>query len=463
MASRIRFVSIAIAAVLLSAAAPAAAQRMSRAEIDAAVDRRLGELWTEFLAEAARDAGLTVSDRRLSGAPGAKVAVYTKALDRLQADPELLTLFTPAYVQSMIDEQVESRVPTSVNATSTNPATGGLLERSGSTSLAALAADLSSLASADKSAVSLNVSALALVSARDPDIYSSIKAYQRHSLARRFSGTVVFGAKIPEAEITGFSGIPEFDKLLDAFGWDVKARVWGDKDPRSARWSGDTVRGGGLLTQRSAVVLSMIGTTARAGETPQQALEDAQIVQTLLSKRLGAGVAAIRSRIAKAPQVSVKVSGTYLTKERGRNKYAVAGLFDVGVGPSDLTANVQYALTDDIQLGVDRLFQTKIWTISGGVTSHLAPDAIITGRTVDWSIGASVAVFADKASLPVRPENTWKIFTSVDVPVGGGGKIPVSIIYTTDPNALTKERFIRGQIGLSYDFSALKQLFSPGS
>jgi hypothetical protein len=463
MAGHPRFVSVALAAVLFAAAAPAAAQRMSRAEIDAAVDKRLEELWTQLLAEAAREAGLTVTDRRLSGAREAKVAVYARALDRLQADQELLRLFTPAYVQSLIDEQVESRVPTSVNATSTNPATAGLLEKSGATSLAALAADLSSLASADKSAVSLSVSALALVSAKDPDVYSAIKAYQRHALARRFSGTVVFGAKIPEAEITGFSGIPAFDTLLDAFGWDVKARVWGDKDPRSGRWSNDTVRGGGLLTQRSAVVLSMIGTSARAGETPQAALEDAQIVQSLLSKRLGEGVAAIRSKIAKAPQLSLKVSGTYLTKERGRNKYAVAALFDVGVGPSDLTANVHYALTDDIHLGVDRLFQTKIWTVTGGVTSHLAPNAIIAGRTVDWSIGGSVGLFADKASLPVRPENTWKIFTSVDVPVGGGGKIPVSIIYTNDPNALTREKYVRGQIGLSYDFSALKQLFSPGS
>ena len=43
----------------------------------------------------------------------------------------------------------------SANAASTNPATAGLVERSGSTSLAALAADLSSLLSADKTAITL--------------------------------------------------------------------------------------------------------------------------------------------------------------------------------------------------------------------------------------------------------------------------------------------------------------------
>jgi hypothetical protein len=231
-----RAVTGLVVAFAVLASAPAAnAQRASRSEIDAAVDARLAELWTRFLAEAARDASLTVADRRLTGARDAKVAVYTKVLERLRDDAELLALFTPAYVQALIDEQVESRVPISVNATSTNPMTAGLPERSGSTSLLALAADLASVASADKTAISLNVNALALVTLKDSDLYSSIADYQRHSLARRFSGTVVFGAEIPENEITGFSGFPDFDRLLDTFGWDVKVRVWGDKDPRSAR------------------------------------------------------------------------------------------------------------------------------------------------------------------------------------------------------------------------------------
>jgi hypothetical protein len=38
----------------------------------------------------------------------------------------------------------------------------------------------------------------------------------------------------------------------------------------------------------------------------------------------------------------------------------------------------------------------------------------------------------------------------------------VSVIYSNDPNAVSKERYVSGLIGLSYDFSALKQLFAPG-
>ena len=457
--------TVLVASILLAPVAPVLAQQMSRAQIDAAFDARLQEFWNRALAEEARAAGLTLTERRLSGSRDARSAVYRKALDRLRADSTLLELFTPAYVRSLIDEQIESRVPTSVNATSTNPITAGLPERSGSTSLLALAADLrsvaSALASANESAISLNLSALALVSLRNPDLYSSIASYQQHALARRISGTFVFGAKIPESEITGFSGFPEFDRLLDTFSWDAKVRVWGDKDPRSARWSDETVRRAGLRTHEAAVLVSQVGTTARPGESPQQALEDIQIVQTLVSQSLGQDLASLRSRIAKSPQLSVKIAGTHLTREAGRNKYTVAGLFDVGVGPVDITANAQYAITDDVRLGVDRLFQTKIWTLSGGVTSHLAPNSIVPGRTIDWSVGGSFALFTDTASLPVPVDDPWRIFTAVEVPVGGGGRIPVSIVYTNDPNALTKERYVRGQIGLSYDFSALKQLFRP--
>jgi hypothetical protein len=123
---------------------------------------------------------------------------------------------------------------------------------------------------------------------------------------------------------------------------------------------------------------------------------------------------------------------------------------------------VQYAVTDDIRLGVAQLFQTKVWTVAGEVTTHLAPDAI-PGRTIDWSLGTSVALFQDAASLPVPAERTSKIDTRLDLPVRGGGRIPVSIIYSNDPNALTKQRFVSGQIGISYDFAAIGQLFGSGS
>ena len=142
-----------------------------------------------MLADVAGRAGLTAAGGRLSGTVQERQAVYAARRSMrwparaLEADLEQLV--TRAYVQSLVDERVESRMAVSANAASTNPATAGLVERSGSTSLAALAADLSSLVSADKTAISLNLSALALVTLKDPELYSALANYQRHDLARR--------------------------------------------------------------------------------------------------------------------------------------------------------------------------------------------------------------------------------------------------------------------------------------
>ncbi len=448
---RVRLWLLLVPLLAWTPAHAAYAQTDPRAAIDAAIDARLRERWDAVLAEVAAGAGLRVEQGHLTGSREQKVAAYTQVLDRLDEDlgSDLERLVTRDYVQALIDERVESRMAASFNAASTNPATAGLAERSGSTSLAALAANVSSLVSADKTAISLNVSALAFVSLKDPDLYSELANYQRHDFARRFSGTIVTGAKIPEKEITGLSNLPDFDKILDAFSWDVKVRVLGDKDPRSRRWSPLTVVRGGLLTQKAALITSFVGGS----------VEDAVILSQLLASRLGRNLADMKARMARSPQLSVKTAGTHLTKEPGRNKYAVAALFDTGIGPADLTANAQYAVTNDISAGAD-VFAAKSWTLAGELTSHLAPGSILAGRSIDWSVGGSALLFVDTASLPVPASNTWKVFTTFAFPIRGGGRIPVSVIYSNDPNAITKERYVSGLIGISYDFSALKQLFA---
>ena len=446
---------LAVLCCLLALSAPAWAQPADRAAIDARVDAALRAQWNTVLADVAGRAGLAVAGGRLSGTAQQRQDVYAQALDAMASralEADLERLITRAYVQSLVDERVESRMAVSANAASTNPATTGLVERSGSTSLAALAADLSSLVSADKTAISVNLNALAFMTLKDPEIYSALANYQRHDLARRVSGTIVTGARVPEKEITGISNLPDFDKIVDALSWDVKVRVLGDKDPRGARWSPLTLVRTGLLVQKAALLVSL-------APTP----EDAAILARLLNARLGARVAEIRTRMARSPQLSVKFAGTHLTKEPGMNRYTGAALFDTGLGPIDLTANVQYAAANDVSLGIDQRFTAKSWTFAASAIAHLAPDSLVAGRTIDWSSGVTGVMFQDRAALPLPVANTWKAFTTFEFPIRGGGRIPISIIYSSDPNAIAKEHFVSGLVGISYDFSALKQLFSPGS
>ena len=220
-----------VVAVLLVTAATAHAQSLTNAELDAQFDAYIKARWIAKIAEAAAADKLPIiMERRLGGPIPGRTAAYNRIITDLQKDPALEQFFDAAYVQRLVNERAEARMPVTVNGGTTNPAAANATEKSGATSLIALATDLASAVRSDKSAVSINISALALVSAANPDVYSSIAAYQSHGFARRFSGTVVFGAKIPEKEITGLSSIPTFDTLLDAFAWDVKMRVWGDKD-----------------------------------------------------------------------------------------------------------------------------------------------------------------------------------------------------------------------------------------
>lgn len=47
---------------------------------------------------------------------------------------------------------------------------------------------------------------------------------------------------------------------------------------------------------------------------------------------------------------------------------------------------------------------------------------------------------------------------SDSIPIREAAKIPISVVYINDANALAKSKYVSGQVGISYDFSALKKL-----
>src|SRR5207237_6569853 len=277
---------------------------------------------------------------------------------------------------------------------------------------------------------------------------AGLHRYQQHSLLRRLGGTVVFGAKIPEKAITGVSGLPDVDKLLDVFTWDVKVRVLGDKDPRARRWYNDTLGRQGMLNQLTVV----------QADVP---IDDVLGVTEELAEVRGKQLAALKARINRSPQVTFKTSGTHLTKETGKNKYTAGLLFDAGFGTNiGLTANLLYSVTYDVRLGASQLFQVRQFAINASLTSKFALDAIVTGRTVDWTNGGTGALFTNKSSLPIDAQNTWKLFTKVEIPVTDAATIPLAIVYTNDANELQKTQYVSGFVGVTYDFSAIPKLFS---
>src|SRR5262245_1608620 len=463
---------IVFLAVVMHAPVALAQEQTDRRQNDAkrqaqlkAIDAKIHERWAAILAETARSQGATLTGKTLSASPEQKAAIYRAAILRMADDPALLDIAKPdrslvdevataearKFVGDMQKSGAEDAHPKSLSATSTNPVTAGMSEHSGFAELLAVALNSQNIVSADGTAVSISLNALALTSLADPNVYSELYRYQQHSALRRLGGTVTFGAKIPAKEITGLSGVPDADKLLDAIGWDIKVRLLGDKDPRSSQWYDLTLGRQALFGQMEAVLLS---------ELDPAAPEDILILKGVAEEIGKRNLAEIKRRINRSPQLTFKTAGTHLTEETGKNKYTAALLFDVGMASDTaVTANLLYSVADDVSLGASKLFQVKQLTFSASVTTHFARDVIVKGRSVEWTSGTTVNSFVNKASLPIPVQNTWKVFTNFEIPWLDAAKIPISVVYTNDANALKKTQYVKGLVGVSYDFSALKKLF----
>jgi len=451
MTSRLHFLALSVALCMPTLCT--AAQ-----QVDVVLTERWKAIVSELQPQQPNIAGIAI----VQETNATKRRLYKKAIERLVADARQGRLDLPntllatdqtlaadqRFVENLQAAGAEKKAAKSVDSRSTNPMTAGLAERSGFTEFIALALNSKGFFAADQNAVTLNLNALALYSLADSEVYTDLLRYQQHSALRRLSGSVTFGAKIPEKQITGISGLPDADKLLDVFTWDVKVRLLGDRDARSERWYPLTLGLGDLREKIAGVVKTLVPA------------EDVALVEELFAADLGAAIQDIKETIAKSVQLSFKTSGTHLTEEVGRNKYSGELLFDAGLGMNaDVTANLLYSVTEDVRLGAQNAFTVKQLTVNAALTTHFGQDAIIKGRAVGWNSGLAVTVFQNKSSIPIPVDNTWKLYTTFEIPVTDAANVPLSVVYSNDPNALTKQKYVTGFVGINYDFSALGKLF----
>jgi hypothetical protein len=400
------------------------------------------EAWT-------RAAASTSPELTTAGTPDARVAAYEEIIRRMLSDPEIASRRdTASYRQAL--EALAAEVPDatlakSVNGGLSNPASGSLLERSGFTDIIALATDFKQALSADRSAISVNLNALALVGGGRNGAYSAPYRYRQHGLLRRFGGTVTFGASVPEGAITGFTGLPDADRLLDVFVWDVKVRVAGDRDPRAARWYP-------LLLGEMGDATEIAGRVTGLPVIPDQ---DVALVAEAANRVLGARLADAQRAIGSSLQASVKVSGQHLTQESGRNKFTVAGMVDKGFGAFDLTANVSYSATDEMRMEATDPFRAREWRVGAGITGSVLRDVVSPGRSAEIDASLTGTFPVDTGDVPIDRKRVWKTGVTLALPFQRSAKIPISITYSNDPNNLAKQKFVTGHIGISYDFGSL--------
>jgi hypothetical protein len=424
--------------------------------------------WTRIFQSVIQARNLTLSGDNLRAAGDsvsaqeAVRAAYQEIVDRLVASPAIEIFFDPddpniatvtrpsdrEWVARLAASGLDGRMAKSINAASTNPSAGRIAERSGFSDFLALAMDAKNVLAANQTAVSLNLNAVALVGLKSAEVYSAPDIYRQHGTLRRLGGTVTFGARVPEAAVTGLTGVPSADTLFDAFSWDMKFRAIGDRDPRAERWYREMLGTLGGLTELSANLITL----APVG--------DLAMLQVVLNDRLGAAVARVKAHVGNSLQVSVKAAGRHLTNERGKSRYSAGVLADKGFGDTDLTLNVLYTVSDTPTIPVTLAsFGAGVVTIAGGVTSLVAQNAIVRGRSVELSLHTIVDVPVEDPEPPLNFDTTWRISAGVVIPFADAARIPVTITYASDPNSLKKQKFMTGHIGLDYDFGALMKLF----
>jgi hypothetical protein len=231
----------------------------------------------------------------------------------------------------------------SLDAPASNPASLGLAQRGGTIENAALAVRTSNFVSADDSAVTLHLNAaVALCPGRNS---RGSGAEPTPCFWDRITGAVTFGAKVPEEEIVGFSGIPDPEKLLDVLVWDANVRLIGDRRPDSARWRSRWNE----MAVDGWVRLKGLNTGLFPNSLSDERLAtEGGLLNTALQPALMTDYEALQDRIGSSLLVTAGFSGQHLTNEAGKNKYTAKLTLDTGLGAAGFTFNASYSSVQDV-------------------------------------------------------------------------------------------------------------------
>lgn len=342
----------------------------------------------------------------------------------------------------------------SLDAPASNPASLALVERGGTIENAALALRNSNFVSADDSAVTLHLNAaVALCRNRSQQNEGAEPA---PCLWDRLTGAATFGAKIPEKEIVGFSGVPDPEKLLDVLVWDANLRLVGDRRPDSARWRAEW----NAMAVDGWVRLKGLNTRLFPEDLADDRLaEEGGLLNAALQPGLMADHRALQERIGRSLLVTAGFSGQHLTKEAGKNKYTAKLTVDKGFGAAGLTFNASYSSVESVLVKDGPAVKLKTWLFAAGLSGDFMKGVLVKGRSTEWNLAGRFLLPADSDDVPVERDEVYEASLGLKFPVTETTHVPVVVTFTNDPNSISKQRYVRGQVGIDYDFKALKNLF----
>jgi hypothetical protein len=348
----------------------------------------------------------------------------------------------------------------SANAAATNPRRVGLLERSGVVDLISTALQGTNLVSADDTAVTVNLSAAALLCSKCRDEkFPAAERYRAGGPLSRLGGSLTFGAKIPEKDIVGFTGLPNGDALFDVVVWDAKIRLLGDRDPRASNWDGMVLGElGGLENIRTLAAAGAVQAFPFDPNDQERAATLTEPMQSVFNSVITKRSGEVANAIRRSLQVSVKFSGQHLTTQAGMNKYTGVLMADKGFGRFDGTLNVSYSAVQDVKIQPGTTVTLKQWKTTAGLVGSIWRGFIVPNRSTELALSGEGLFPVDASAATLDRKITYKADLALKVPVSASLELPFSITYTNDPNELAKKKYVTGRLGVTYDFGALKRL-----
>jgi len=348
----------------------------------------------------------------------------------------------------------------SSNSAANNPTSATLIESASFTEMISVALDRAGVSS-DQTAVTVNVNALALAAAGKGSVYTSPAEFRAASALRRLGGSVTFGSELPKEEIVGFSGIPDADELFEAVTWDVRYRILGDRDVRAREWD-SLLSQAALSNQLNAQIIAVLGSLAVTDPVVARLLPD---ILMALNGVAADTYDAVASELANSWVVTLKTFGQHMATGGEADRYGLSLLADKGdfVGPLDFVLNATVSRSfDDAEESTsedtprfDRLDNLDVAVSLGGA---ILRSAIVEGRSANLSLtGRALVPLGESTRMPVTitREWEWNVGATLELPLGDNASIPLSLVYTNDPNALEDQRYVEGRLGLSWDFGAI--------
>ena len=408
-----------------------------------------------------------------------------------KAEPQVLQAkpLAPDKVRELIEEKIRQIVsdkaqesplsnppekqlgaPSSTNLGST------VVDRPSFSELLGLAFDNDLVALGDGVA-SFSLDIFAFLALANPAVLDQQSKYGKYDFWRRFGASVSLGGKGDSFDRDGDGKKDEAlkaEKLSDIVTWEARYRLFGTRDRRDNKNFSKYLTALGLahgeISKKAAEFLnkhekdwlekSPDGRSYYSEDKVDKTLSDPQVEKELMeiakiSKEMADKYEDVGKEIDKSPVVTIAASGTSRDyKKYGPSKLAL-GLRGVwGWGNWDNTFNFEWSKIESLQENPAGRAGHEIKLAYQASTLWLKNSAICEeGITVAAGMAAEFY-----SNIPdALHDSIIKASVQLVYPVAKSVSIPVSVTWANHRDLLSKEGFVRGNIGLSVDLSQFQK------